>query len=144
MDFVEETKTEVKEEVISPAWENLKSHVQSVNEQFQLEVKFESLKSFASAHPWVTLCLAFTLAFCSVPVAVFVCFAVGSVLATLIGFVIFEGTLLAVGAILLGCTVCFTTLISIGLTFFLVTSWIAFNATLGVLQALREYIKENA
>ena len=61
---------------------------------FKLQQKWDIGKQFAYEHPFFTAIIMVALAFCSIPLACFITFAVGSMIITFFGFILLEGNYL--------------------------------------------------
>lgn len=58
---------------------------------FRVKENLQAGKQLASEHPLLTVVIMAALALCSLPVACFITFAVGSIFVTFFGFVVLEG-----------------------------------------------------
>ena len=72
-------------------YERLVNLLNRIDQRLALSQKWEDVKLFAATYPLVAIMVVVTGAMCSIPVACFVAFAMGSVLLTVMGFMIVEG-----------------------------------------------------
>jgi len=68
-----------------------------IERYLRLKENWQTGKQLAAEHPLLTVMIMTALALCSLPVACFVTFAVGSIMVTFFGFIVLEGFLLLVG-----------------------------------------------
>ncbi len=59
-----------------------------IERYFRLKENWQAGKQLASEHPLLTVMIMTALALCSLPVACFVTFAVGSIMVTFFGFIV--------------------------------------------------------
>lgn len=101
----------------------LQELIKFLKEYFEVEQKSVEVQRFAREHPIVTIFLMVTIAMCAVPVVLFGIFVVGSIMFSFLGFLFVEGTVLAVGTIILGGVLFFAALLAIGVSAFVVVGY---------------------
>ncbi|KAH3869643.1 hypothetical protein DPMN_032812 [Dreissena polymorpha] len=107
-------------------------------EHFHMADKWSEIKLFRVKHPICSVYLIVTLGLIAVPVATFMVFVVSSLIFTFLGFLFFEGTLLAIGTVILGFVLLFVGMCAIGVSCFLVGGFYALQFGRQFLVGLRE------
>ena len=72
-------------------WDRIFDYIEQAEQRFQFRKKFGLIQSYAGEHPTTTLIVVVTLALACIPIICFIGFVLGSMILTLLGFVLVEG-----------------------------------------------------
>ncbi|XP_014671468.1 PREDICTED: uncharacterized protein LOC106812166 isoform X3 [Priapulus caudatus] len=98
---------------------------------------------YSETHPYMTMFFITTLIMCVLPMILFLCFAITTVLVTFIGFVFVEGTLLTVGTVILTLAVAVVGILAFTLVALVAASWVTFSAAYKMLEQTKRRFRGN-
>lgn len=112
-------------------------------EHFEVAKKWQAFQDFLEKHPVASVFLLVTSAMCSVPMVLFSIFVMTSVAFSIMGFFLFEGTVIAIATFILGVVLFFVGLFSIGFSLFLISSYYALQMSGSIISRLRDKLAVN-
>ncbi|XP_041362415.1 uncharacterized protein LOC121378352 [Gigantopelta aegis] len=123
--------------------EDISTMVRSLSEYLELDKRASAAKDYALDHPVITVFWIVTTAMCGIPIICFFTFVFATILFSVAGFVLIEGTIVTIAALLLGAALLIAGLLSLGFSLTIVMAFLAIQYSQKLLEQVNSRVKSH-
>ncbi|XP_002740711.1 uncharacterized protein LOC100373492 [Saccoglossus kowalevskii] len=125
-------------------WDRFNKLKDRVDERLHVKDTFDRIVEYGNEHPIVALSVIVAVALASIPVVVFVSFAITTIFISFLGFVFVEGTLLTFGGVVLSAILFFIAIFVLGLCLLATAAWFTFDMAVQVMHTAQDRFQNRA